>query len=100
MDLLSLTASITAVLEINATAVSYINDIKEASGERAQIAVEASMIYSLLTSLKYWVEDAKPDEACYSAVRALGAENRVLDQYPNSPQIACFEARYPERNES
>ena len=81
MDPLSLAASITAVLQLTGTVVSYLNDVKEASKERAQVAVEASMVYGLLTSLKYRIEDANPDEAWYTTVRMLGEENGALDQY-------------------
>ncbi|MCJ1282267.1 hypothetical protein MMC26_001590 [Xylographa opegraphella] len=81
MDPLSLTTSIVAVLQLTATVVSYLNDVKGASKERAQVAVEASMVYSLLTSLKYRVEDAHPTEAWYIAIRTLGEKNGALDQY-------------------
>ncbi|MCJ1402435.1 hypothetical protein MMC11_005655 [Xylographa trunciseda] len=81
MDPLSLAASITALLQLTSTVVGYLNNVKEASKERAQVAVEASMVYSLLTSLKYRVEDADPDDAWYTAVRVLGQENGAIDQY-------------------
>ncbi|MCJ1392629.1 hypothetical protein MMC18_005499 [Xylographa bjoerkii] len=81
MDPLSLTASITAVLQLTSTVVSYLNDVKQASKERAQVAVEASMVYSLLTSLIYRIEDANAGDAWYTAIRALGEENGALDQY-------------------
>ncbi|MCJ1378973.1 hypothetical protein MMC17_002072 [Xylographa soralifera] len=87
MDPLSLTASIIAVLQLTGTVVSYLNDVKEASKERAQVAVEASMVYSLLTSLKYRVEDANPNEAWYTAVRMLGEENGALDQYQTALKL-------------
>ena len=87
MDPLSLTASITAILQLTGTVVSYLNDIKEASKERAQIAIEASMVYSLLTSLRYRVEEANADDAWYTAIRTLGEENGALDQYQSALKL-------------
>ena len=81
MDPLSLTASIIAVLKLTGTVLSYLTDVKDSSPERANLAIEASIVYSLLTTLRYRVEKAKSGDPWYTAIRNLGAENGALDQY-------------------
>ena len=51
MDPLSLTASIVAVLELTGKLLEYLRDVRHKSDDQAQLAVEASNIYSLLASL-------------------------------------------------
>ena len=58
MDPLSLTASIVALLQLMGTAISYVNDVKGATKDRAKVAIEAATTYGLFTLLMYRVEEA------------------------------------------
>jgi uncharacterized ion transporter superfamily protein YfcC len=58
MDPLSLSAGIIAVLQLSGTLVSYLNRVQSATKDQAHLAVEVSNLYSLLTALKYRVEEA------------------------------------------
>ncbi|OCK75534.1 hypothetical protein K432DRAFT_361892 [Lepidopterella palustris CBS 459.81] len=81
MDPLSVTASIIAVLQLTNAIIGYLNDVKGASKDRAQCAIEASNVYNLLVNLKYRLEEASSNDAWYTAVRALAVTNGPLDQY-------------------
>ena len=80
MDPLSLTASIIAVLQLTGTILSYLNDVQKVTKDQAQLAVEASNIYSLLISLRFRVEQSNGNDPWFTAVRDLGTENGPLDQ--------------------
>ncbi|RYP10462.1 hypothetical protein DL764_000645 [Monosporascus ibericus] len=81
MDPLSVTASIIAVLQLTSKVIEYLNDVKDASKDRARCAIEASNIYNLLVTLRFRLDEGNSNEPWYTAVRALGVENGPLDQY-------------------
>ncbi|RYP68349.1 hypothetical protein DL771_006735 [Monosporascus sp. 5C6A] len=81
MDPLSVTASIIAILQLTSKVIEYLNDVKDASKDRARCAIEASNLYSLLVNLRFRLEEGNSNEPWYAAVRALGVENGPLDQY-------------------
>ncbi|XTI90461.1 hypothetical protein V2W45_1188742, partial [Cenococcum geophilum] len=81
MDPLSVTASIITVLQLTASAVSYLSDLKNTTKDQARCIIEASNILSLLTSLRFRLEDANEDDPWYTAIRALAVENGPLEQY-------------------
>ena len=81
MDPLSLAASITALLQLTATVVGYLNDVKDASKDRAKVTIEVANVLGLLTCLQYRVKDAKSDDAWYDAIRVIGAKDGALEQY-------------------
>jgi hypothetical protein len=81
MDPLSVIASIIAVLQLSNKVLGYLNDVKDASKDQAKCAVEAANVHSLLTNLRFCLEDATADATWYTAVRALGDENGPLDQF-------------------
>ena len=80
MDPLSLTASIVAVLQMTGKLLSYLNDVRNTTKDQAQLAVEASNIYGLLTSLRFRVEQSNAHDPWFSAVHKLSMENGPLDQ--------------------
>ena len=80
MDPLSLTASIVAVLQMTGKLLSYLNDVGNTTKDQAQLAVEASNIYGLLTTLRLRVEQSNAHDPWFSAVHDLGRENGPLDQ--------------------
>jgi hypothetical protein len=81
MDPLSVTASINAVLQLTAEVVKYLQDIRDAPKECQQWAIEAVNLLSLLTSLRYRLEQATNSDPWYTAIRALNVENGPFDQY-------------------
>ncbi|MCJ1471194.1 hypothetical protein MMC07_009842, partial [Pseudocyphellaria aurata] len=81
MDPLSVTASIIALLQLSSTVLGYLNDVKDASRDRAKCAVEISNLYSLLFSLRSRLEEGSSDEPWNNEVRALGVKDGPLDQF-------------------
>ena len=81
MDLLSVTASITTVLQLSATVLGYLNNAKDTSEDYAKCAIEVSNIQSLLLNLKLRLEKESVDTPGYTAVQALSVENGPLDQF-------------------
>ena len=81
MDPLSVTASIIAVLQLTGTLIGYLNDVRNASSEQRNVAIEASNLYGLLTSLRYRIEAVQSvDDPWLQQVKMLGLENGPLDQ--------------------
>lgn len=80
MDPLSISAGIVGLLQATGLAITYLNDIKQAPKERAQCAIEATTLYSLLTQLRYRVEAANPDEPWFDSVRALAVPKGPFEQ--------------------
>jgi hypothetical protein len=81
MDPLSMTASIIALLQLTGSALSYINSIKDAPKDRASLAIELSNLNTLLTQLRYRIDDANPEDAWFAATRALASGDGPLDQF-------------------
>lgn len=81
MDPLSLTASVIAILQLTGEVIKYLHDVQDAPKECQQCAIEASNLLSLLTNLRYRLEQATNNDPWYTAVRALNVENGPLDQY-------------------
>ena len=81
MDPLSITASVIAILQLTNSVVGYLNEVKDAPRECQECTVEASSLQSLLTNLRYRLEQSHAGDPWYTAVRALNIENGPLDQY-------------------
>jgi hypothetical protein len=81
MEPLSTTATIVAILQLTITLAGYVNDVKNATREQKKIAVEASNLSALLTSLRFRVEESRPDDPWFTQVRLLGIENGPLEQF-------------------
>lgn len=80
MDPLSVTASIISVLQLSSKVLAYLNDVKHASKDRAQCAIEASNLHSLLLNLRFRIEEGDASQPWYTTVRELAVENGPLDQ--------------------
>lgn len=81
MDPFSTTASIIAILQLSAKVLSYLNDVKSASKERTQCAIEASNLHSLLVNLRFRLVEGGARQPWYTAVRALAVQNGPFDQF-------------------
>jgi hypothetical protein len=87
MDPLSVAASIIAILQLSNKVIGYLNDIKDASKERAKCAVEAANLHSLLTNLRYRLEDEDAGTPWFTAIRALDVEKGPFDQFKHSLEL-------------
>lgn len=76
-----MTASIIAALQLTESVVDYVNTIRNASAYQRNIAIEASNLYGLLTSLRFRVEAARSEDPWYLQVKKLGEKNGPLDQF-------------------
>jgi hypothetical protein len=99
MDPLSMTASIIAILELTSALTSYTNDVRHATREQKRVAVEASNLYSLLTSLRFRVEEAQADEPWFNQVKLLGIENGPLDQFKDALEKMVEQIPSPRRRD-
>ena len=84
MDPLSITASIVTVLQLTTTLATYFHGVRYATAEQAKVAVEATALCSLLTSLRYRVEAVHSDDLWFNEVRMLGIQNGPLDQFKDT----------------
>ncbi|KAL8995931.1 MAG: hypothetical protein Q9169_004432 [Polycauliona sp. 2 TL-2023] len=80
MEAVGLTASLGQLIEITAKTIKYLNNVKEASKERANLFQEASSLLPLLVSLQAQVSAAKQSEPWFDDIKLLGVENGPLDQ--------------------
>ncbi|KAH9864036.1 hypothetical protein J1614_009969 [Plenodomus biglobosus] len=86
MDPRSVEASITAVLQLSAKVLGYLNDVEDTSKDHAKCAVETSNVHCLLLELRARLQgillvEQHPYALWYTALRALGVENGPLDQF-------------------
>lgn len=81
MDPLSVTASIIAILQLSSKVLGYLNDVKDASKDRAKCAIEAANLNGLLTALRFRLEEGSSGTPWYTALQALAIENGPLDQF-------------------
>lgn len=79
-DPLSITAGIIAVLQLTATAVRYLSDVKDAPKERQQILIEISCIRGFLYTIKDSAERTQPHDNQIAALRTINAPNGPLWQ--------------------
>jgi hypothetical protein len=63
------------------------NDVKDASKDHAQCAIEASNLCSLLVNLRYRLEEGGGRQPWYTGVRALEVGNGPLDQFKQALQM-------------
>ena len=84
MDPLSIAASIISILQLATTLTGYLNSVRNATAEQREVAIEASNLYGLLTSLRFRVEAAQSADPWFQQVKLLGLKNGPLDQLKNS----------------
>jgi hypothetical protein len=72
IDPLSITASIIAILKLITALTGYINNVRHVTEEQKKVAVEASNLYTLLTSLHFRVEEARSGDSWLNQLKLLG----------------------------
>lgn len=80
MDPLSISASITALLQVTGTIISYLRDVQGAPNDRTNFIIEISGLNGILPILQQRVEQAKLGDPWFTAVLKLGVTNGPLDQ--------------------
>lgn len=85
MDPLSITASITALLQLIGTIIGYLDSVRDAFEDQMtrKFAMELYALNSLLTVLRNRVKTPS-DDPWFTTIRALGVENGPLDQFKSS----------------
>lgn len=84
MDPLSAAGSIIAILQLSSRVLTYLNDVKNSSKDYAACAIEAANVHSLLTTLRFRIEEGPPSSPWAICIRALTIPNGVLDQYKSA----------------
>ncbi|KIW98550.1 uncharacterized protein Z519_00211 [Cladophialophora bantiana CBS 173.52] len=57
--------------------MKYVNEVRHAPKQRAQLAHEASNLYALLTTLRFRVEDAPTNEPWFYQIKLLAVRERI-----------------------
>lgn len=83
-DPLSITAGIISVLQITATAVQYLTDVKDAPVTCQQILIEISTINGFLHILKDRAGQTQPGGTYFAATRSLNLPNGPLEQFKST----------------
>jgi hypothetical protein len=81
MDPLSITASIIAIVQLTSKVIVYLEDVKSASKDRDQCAIEVSNLSAFLTKLRYRLKEGASNELWNAEVQKLGEKDGILDQY-------------------
>lgn len=83
VSVLGLTAGLVQLIGTVAKTVQYLNNVKDATQDRARMATEIATLLGLLTSLRNKVELANQEDPWFMNVRALGGTGGPLEQYKN-----------------
>ena len=89
MDPLSAAASIIAVLQLSGKVLGYLNDVKSASKDRSKCAIEVANLNSLLTALRFHLEESS-STPWYATAKTLAVENGPLDQFKQALEELHF----------
>lgn len=81
MDPLSISASISALLQLTGTVVKYLNAVKGASKEARNLLLEISGVSGLLYQLKDLAKDGASDESELRTFESLGVPQGPLEQF-------------------
>src|SRR5215469_663263 len=83
-DPLSVTASLTAVLQVARCVVKYLSDVRDASTVCNRMLVEISSIADFLSTIKSLVDEAESGEVWLATVASLNAPNGPLAQFESA----------------
>lgn len=89
MDPLSITASVIAVLQLTNSVIGYLNDVNDAPKECQECTIEASNLQTLLTNLRYRLQQGNAGDPWFKEVKGLGVQNGPLDQYKEALEQLC-----------
>lgn len=78
---IGLLASVVQVIDATIKTYKYINDVRGADKERANLAIEVINLVPLLTKLRYRVEQAAPSDPWCKNILTLGGATGPLTQF-------------------
>ena len=81
MDPLSISASITALLQLTGAVVKYVNDVKGAPEDRGKILSELANVKGILLSLQDEADHAKQHDHWSSTFQSLSVPEGPLEQF-------------------
>ena len=84
MDPLSITASITALLQLSSTVVQYLGEVKSATNDRQKILGEVVALSGLLYHLQNLVSQAQGHDEWLATMRSLGVAGGPLEHIRQS----------------
>ena len=80
MDPLSITASVIAIVGLTTKLTGFLSEVKSASDQQRHLAIEASNLSFLLTSLRFRVDKAARADPWFHNVQMLASPDGPLDQ--------------------
>ena len=84
MDPLSASASVAAVLQLTATIIKYLNDVKGADSERQRLRLELCSITDILFALQDQAEKEEESDAIPRMSALLQSSNGPLEQFKST----------------
>ena len=81
MDPLSITASITALLQLTSTVIQYVNGVRGAAEDRGRILSELAGVNSILLILQDEADRAEQDDQWSSTFESLNRPGGPLEQF-------------------
>jgi len=81
MDPLSISASIISVLQLTATVVQYLTDVKDSSKDRERLRLELCGIDSILCTLKNKATQAQQGDSWSMTLQSLCVADGPLEQF-------------------
>ncbi len=81
MDPLSISASITALLQLTSTVLQYMNEVKGAPEDRRRILSELASVNGILFILQDQADQAKQGDLWASTLQSLSVPEGPLDQF-------------------
>jgi hypothetical protein len=79
-EAVGLVGSIIAILELSAKVLGYLNDVKDASTDRARCALEVANVHGLLEKLRHRIEERNDPESWFQSARDV-IRGGLLDQF-------------------
>ena len=81
MDPLSISAGITALLQLTSTVIQYLNSVKGASEDRRRILSELASVNGILFILQDQADQAKQGDQWSSTLQSLNVPEGPLEQF-------------------
>ncbi|KAL9100692.1 MAG: hypothetical protein Q9163_003956 [Psora crenata] len=86
MDPLSISASITTLLELTSAVIKYMNDVKGAGKDRQKVLIETSSTSGMLYMLRDQAEEAKEGDPWLLTLRSLNVPKGPIEQFKDALQ--------------
>ena len=74
-------AALAQLIDVTSKTVNYLNDIKDAPTERAELAREAAGLYSLLVDLRYRLQETNSTDPWFKGLHSLAGQGGPLEEF-------------------